>query len=147
MRKIFFDMDGTIANLYGVPTWLDDIVARNTRPYEIAEPLVDTAEFVKVLNVLRDKGYEIGIITWLAKGNDKAYNKKVATAKKEWLARTFDFTFDEIIIATYGLPKQAFGTDTDILFDDEKPNRERWNGKAYDVNDIIKNLKKIAKRG
>lgn len=147
MRKIFFDMDGTIANLYGVPTWLDDIVARETRPYEIAKPMVDVNDFINVLNELKKIGYEIGIITWLAKCNDKNYNKRVAIAKREWLAKTFNFEFDEIIIATYGLPKQAFGTDNDILFDDEKPNREKWVGKAYDVNDIVKNLKKIAKRG
>ena len=27
-----------------------------------------------------------------------------------------------------------------VLFDDEKPNRENWNGKAYDVHNILEVL-------
>ena len=35
-RTIFFDMDGTIANLYGVEGWLADIINSNERPYTSA---------------------------------------------------------------------------------------------------------------
>ena len=40
----------------------------------------------------------------------------------------------------YGKNKSEYCKNGDILFDDEKPNREKWiekNGIAYDVNNII----------
>ena len=33
MRTIWFDMDGTIANLYGVDNWLDKLHASDASPY------------------------------------------------------------------------------------------------------------------
>ena len=39
--KIWFDMDGTIANLYGVDGWLSALNAFDPSPYEIAKPLVN----------------------------------------------------------------------------------------------------------
>lgn len=44
MKKMaYFDMDGTIANFYGVDGWLDCLTAHDPRPYAVAEPLF-TAE-------------------------------------------------------------------------------------------------------
>ena len=40
---IWFDMDGTIADLYGVDGWLDNLINEDTRPYDIAKPLVNMA--------------------------------------------------------------------------------------------------------
>ena len=145
MRKIYFDMDGTIADLYGVTTWLDDITARDIRPYAIAKPLVDVNAFVEVLNTLKNLGYGIGIITWLAKCDDVEYHARVTKAKKTWLANTFNFNFDEIIVVNYGTPKQNFATKNDVLFDDEELNRKTWCGTAYNVENIVETLKKIAK--
>ena len=38
-KVLVFDMDGTLANFYGVDGWLNDLQNENPRPYEIAEPL------------------------------------------------------------------------------------------------------------
>ena len=38
-KAIFWDMDGTIADLYNVPNWLDKLRAEDTSPYREAEPL------------------------------------------------------------------------------------------------------------
>ena len=35
-KAIYFDMDGTIANLYAVENWLDMLRAFNPTPYEQA---------------------------------------------------------------------------------------------------------------
>ena len=40
-KMICFDMDGTIADLYGVDGWLDDLINKSARPYEVAKPLVN----------------------------------------------------------------------------------------------------------
>lgn len=145
MRAIYFDMDGTLANFYGVPNWLNYLVDANPHPYAVAEPLVDVEEFVRLINKLKAKGWKIGIITWLAKNSKRTFNKKVAVVKKEWLNDTFGKIFDEIIITTYGLPKNNFGDIEDILFDDEKQNRDNWFGTAYDEKNIIEVLKKLDK--
>lgn len=140
---IFFDMDGTIADLYGVENWLDYLIASDALPYEIAKPLIRLNSLARILNRLQKQGYKVGVISWLAKNSDTAYDEKVTKAKKEWLKKHLtSVNFDEIHIVKYGTPKQTFAkTENDILFDDEKKNREDWTGKAFNVNEIIEILK------
>jgi len=142
---IFFDMDGTIADLYGVNNWLDYLLASDTLPYEIAKPLVKLNSLARILNRLQRNGYKIGIISWLSKSGSDEYNNAVAEVKKDWLRKHLaSVKFDEIHIVNYGTPKQVFAkTANDILFDDEKPNRDNWTGKAFDVDEIIEILKGI----
>ena len=140
---IFFDMDGTIADLYGVENWLDYLIASDALPYEIAKPLIRLNALARILNKLQKQGYKIGVISWLAKNSNTAYDEKVIKAKKGWLKKHLaSVNFDEIHIVKYGTPKQTFAkTENDILFDDEEKNRNDWTGKAFDVNEIIKILK------
>lgn len=140
---IFFDMDGTIADLYGVENWLNYLIASDALPYEIAKPLIRLNSFARILNRLQKQGYKIGIISWLSKNSNTSYDEKVTEAKKEWLKKHLaSVNFDEIHIVEYGTPKQTFAkTKNDILFDDEKKNRDAWTGKSFDVNEIIKILK------
>lgn len=140
---IFFDMDGTIADLYGVENWLDYLIASDALPYEIAKPLIRLNALARILNRLQKQGYKIGVISWLAKNSNTAYDEKVTRAKKEWLKKHLaSVNFDEIHIVKYGTPKQTFAkTENDILFDDEEKNRNDWTGKAFNVNEIIKILK------
>ena len=140
---IFFDMDGTIADLYGVENWLDYLIASDVLPYEIAKPLIRLNALARILNRLQKQGYKVGVISWLAKNSNTAYDEKVTRAKKEWLKKHLaSVNFDEIHIVKYGTPKQTFAkTENDILFDDEEKNRNDWTGKAFDVNEIIEILK------
>jgi hypothetical protein len=140
---IFFDMDGTIADLYGVENWLDYLIASDALPYEIAKPLIRLNALARVLNRLQKQGYKVGVISWLAKNSNTDYDEKVTRAKKEWLKKHLaSVNFDEIHIVKYGTPKQTFAkTENDILFDDEEKNRNDWTGKAFDVNEIIEILK------
>ena len=141
-KAIYFDMDGTIANLYGVDGWLDCIINEYTKPYREAKALVNMRQLGRELNRLKQNGYTIGIISWLAKGATDEYNRRVAQAKRNWLAKHLSAVqFDEVHIVEYGTPKHTLGNG--ILFDDEEPNRANWIGKAYDVNDIIETLKAI----
>ena len=141
-KAIYFDMDGTIVNLYGVDDWVDCIINEYTKPYREAKALVNMRQLGRELNRLKQNGYIIGIISWLAKGATDEYNERVAQAKRNWLAKHLSAVqFDEIHIVEYGTPKQTLGNG--ILFDDEEPNRANWIGKAYDVNDIIETLKAI----
>lgn len=142
-KAINLDMDGTFINLYGVDGWLDDILARDTRPYEVAEPLVNLSALARVLNNKQRKGYQINIISWTAKNAPAEYNHRVAQAKLNWLAKRLpSVKFDNISIVDYGTPKSLCGVG--ILFDDEEPNRNEWEGEAYDVENLIEKIKKLA---
>ena len=145
MRTIFFDMDGTIADLYGVTNWLEYLMEENTLPYEIAKPLLRLSSLAKILNRLQREGYKIGIISWLSKNGTDEYNKKVTAAKEKWLRTHLkSVQFDEIHIIKYGTNKDIFRhTDKDLIFDDEEKNRKNWGGQAHDVNNIIEVLKGI----
>ena len=140
--KICFDMDGTIANLYGVENWLSDLDNESTRPYEEAKVLLNMNSLAKRLNRLQAKGHKIVIISWLSKFGSDDYNKAVTEAKKAWLKKHLgSVKFDEMNIVKYGTPKSLFCSSADdVLFDDEKPNRENWLGRAYDVNNILETL-------
>lgn len=143
--KIFFDMDGTIANLYGVENWLPMLRAENPKPYEMAKPLVNLSRLARHLNRLQRKGIEIGIISWGSKVASKEYDNAVEKAKIDWLARHLaSVNFDEIHVVPYGTPKSNFATSaSDILFDDEKLNRDNWFGKAYTEYEIFETLMAI----
>ena len=85
MKWLWLDMDGTIADLYGVDGWLDDLMAHKVRPYAQAKCLYDIYELFTTLADLKSKGYKIGIISWGSKEKNNEYDKAVAEAKKEWL--------------------------------------------------------------
>lgn len=146
MKAIYFDMDGTIADLYAVENWLEDLQNRNTRPYEQAKVMLNMAILARYLNKLQRNGYIIGIVSWLAKNSTQEYNKRVAQTKIEWLQRHLPSVhWNELHIVEYGIPKQTVVQyNNGILFDDEEPNRMNWTGTAYDVNNIIEILKGLA---
>ena len=145
-KAIYFDMDGTIADLYGVENWLPMLLNSDTTPYKVAKPLVHLATLARLLNKLQASGYAIGIVTWLSKNSTKEYEEAVATAKIEWLkSHLKSVRFNEIVIVPYGTPKSSVVENSDgILFDDEEKNRIEWCGKAYNVHNIIEILKGLA---
>ena len=141
---IFFDMDGTIADLYGVENWLEYLINNDEYPYTNAKPLVNLNSLARILNRLQKSGYRIGIISWLSKNSNNEYDEKVTAAKNKWLQKHLaSVKFDEINIVSYGTPKETFNNDNDILFDDEEPNRNNWTGRAFNVNSIIEILKSL----
>ena len=144
---IWFDMDGTIADLYGVENWLPMLRASDPTPYMVAKPLARLSRLARVLNKLQHMGYEVGVISWLSKTGTPAYNAAVTAAKYAWLAKHLpSVDFDEIHIVPYGVPKQEYKrTPADILFDDEERNRINWDGNAYTEQEIFEVLNALAK--
>ena len=145
-KAIYFDMDGTIANLYGVDNWLPKLINKDESPYKDATPMVRLATLARLLNGLQRKGYTIGIVSWLAKNSTSEYDKKVTKAKKEWLENHLkSVQFDEIHIVPYGTPKEkVVNNPNGILFDDEEQNRNNWLGNAFNEKNIIEVLKAVA---
>ena len=144
--RICFDMDGTIADLYGVNNWLEYLLQEDETPYIQAKTLLNMNTLARLLNKLQQrKGYKIGIVSWLSKNASQDYAKRIISAKKAWLAKHLHSVhFDFIEIVTYGTPKSfAAKTKNDILFDDEIGNRTEWTGTAYDVHNILEILKTL----
>lgn len=138
-KTINFDMDGTIANLYGVENWLDYLIASDPYPYIKAKPLVNMSVLARILNRLQREGWKINIISWLSKTSTPEYDKAVTNAKLKWLKTHLkSVAFDNIFIVPYGTPKYTLASG--ILFDDELNNRQMWQGTAYDVDNILKVL-------
>lgn len=138
-EKIYFDMDGTIADLYADPNWLPKLRAYDPSPYMNALPLVDMSRLARLLHKAQENDYLIGIISWLSKEPTEEYDKAVTNAKLKWLNNHLpSVKWDEIHIVAYGTPKSTVAdTFGGILFDDEEQNRAEWNGMAYTPDQIF----------
>ena len=148
-KTLVFDMDGTIANFYGVVGWLDYLKESNPTPYIVAEPLYNMEELRTVHEMLKIFGWKIVITSWLAKGSSKEFDNEVRQAKLEWLD-TFNFPYDEIHLVKYGTTKanctRKLG-GLQILVDDNEKVRNGWSlGKTINANeDIIPYLLNLIK--
>lgn len=148
MDKILvFDMDGTIADLYGVKNWLEDLRNSNPRPYMIAKPMYDMEVLTALLDVLRYQGWKIVVTTWLAMDSTKDYDDLVRKAKTWWLKENH-FPYDEIHLVKYGTTKANCTRKLggyQILVDDNEKVRKGWTlGDTIDANkNIIYELMKL----
>ena len=142
---IYFDLDGTLFDLYGVDNWLPKLRACDPSPYEDALPMQDFRVLARLLNKLQAAGYNIGVITWLSKESTPEYDEAVRRAKRKALAKRLpSVDSDEIHMVKYGTPKYAVARNPfGILFDDEEKNRERWKGAAFPPEEIFEVLKSL----
>ena len=144
-KAIYFDMDGTIADLYAVEGWLPMLEAHNATPYKKAKTMVNMNMLARLLNKAQREGYTIGIVSWLAKGSTPQYDEEVTRAKIEWLNKHLhSVQWDEVHIVAYGTPKHNIvGCPNGVLFDDEAYNRNMWTGTAYNVQNIVDTIKAL----
>lgn len=146
--KIWFDMDGTIADLYGVDGWLEMLRSFNAEAYEQAIPLCRMCSLARQLNSLKRKGHYIGIISWSSKTSTQEFDEAVDKAKRAWLAKHLpSVEWDAVYVVPYGTPKHEVCGDG-ILFDDEVKNRYDWMknaGMAFEperISEILSALNK-----
>ena len=142
---IHFDMDGTLADLYGVPNWLPYLENHDPYPYANAIPLLNLSALARKLNALQRQGYRLSIVSWLSKTSTAKYDRDVTNAKRKWLAQHLPSVhWDEVNIVPYGTPKEQFCSNpADVLFDDEERNRLSWTGKAFDIQNILEVLSSL----
>lgn len=142
---IWWDMDGTIADLYAIENWLPKLKAEDPSPYAEAKVLWNMSALARLMNRAQRAGYKLGVISWTSKGGSENYNRAVAETKMTWLRKHLaSVNFDTIKIVEYGTPKYQFKqTESDILFDDEIPNREAWGHEAFDPSEMVEILRQI----
>lgn len=154
-KVICFDMDGTIADLYVVKGWCEQLNAGEVLPYLVARPMWDMGELAFELMQLRELGFRIEIISWASKShNDVAHNRLVKEAKLAWLEE-MDLLecFDSIHVVKYGTPKHTVSAlRRGILVDDNKDVREAWEnygGETIDPTavDLLEALRILVEKG
>lgn len=136
---IWFDMDGTIADFYSVDNWLNKILNEDVSPYEEAAPLFSYEEMAQLISMLKDAGYDIGIISYAPHDCSLSMLMRTETAKREWLEKYFPYA-SKIHITTYQKPKSDFYRDGDVLVDDEIKNVMDWMDKG---GEAVMNFKKL----
>lgn len=147
--KIYFDLDGTVYDLYGVDNWLELLREEISGVYTTGNSLFDT-EFYKVVSCLLAKGVKFGVITWLSMTASPEYEENTRTEKLNWCKEHLPF-IETFVAQSYGTPKQnaiKSRTKNDILIDDNAEVLKVWcNGKTrtgYQVTNE-KNVTQILK--
>ena len=149
-KMICFDMDGTIADLFSVPDWKARLDAEDPTPYVMAPPLWDMEALREVLIHLASKGWEIRVISWLAKDSSPSYKTAVRVAKLDWLKR-YNFPYDVAHLVQYGTTKADCVrrvANPGILIDDNEKVRNGWHlGYTIDPmnEDLIERLNELAR--
>ena len=126
--KIFFDMDGTIADLYNYPDWLDNILAENDIMFKWLAPMYSYSEMLALQEQFDN--CELEIITWTPMNASPEYCQKVEEAKRIWIEGIYPGIFSRINVLPYGVPKQYAHTTRAknmILVDDNQEVLAMWN--------------------
>lgn len=149
MITIVFDMDGTVADLYGRENWLKEI--RNEElDFSTLKPLVNMDAIEKDI---KEKSYsgeiKFVIITWSPMNCSQEYHLKVSRQKQEWVERHMPY-ISEFYCLPYGVPKQDAPirrTEKMYLLDDNSEVIEMWRTEeqkmgvlvsdVYDVNEAV----------
>ncbi len=149
IKKILcFDLDGTLADLYNVPNWLEKLQASDPSPYREAKPIYNMQKLISILNILIKQGWEVRIISWLAKNSTKEYKTAVRKAKREWLAK-YKFPCTTAHLIAYGTTKADSVRNIAapaILIDDNYKIRKGWHlGETIDpINEnLIERLQNL----
>lgn len=143
VKKIWFDMDGTIADLYGVEDWLSYLRKEDTHPYDIAKPMLNFSLFARFIHKLQNLGWEFGIVSWTSKVGSEFFNEQIAISKIKWLNKHLpSVEWDYIEIIPYGVNKFEL-CGGGVFFDDEIGNREAWGENAFEPQLIIEKMKEL----
>lgn len=128
-KTIYFDMDGTIANLYEANNWLERLLAEEKGLFANLETMHDKEELTEIMNDLINLGFGVEVITWTPKDVTRDYIKVVENEKREWIRQNFPM-IKKVTCLDYGTPKQnALRTreQEQILVDDNLEVNAKWN--------------------
>lgn len=125
---IYFDLDGTVYDLYGQPDWLERITTlADPTAYATDDLLVDRERLHEILDALTAQGWKVGVVTWLALGASREYDAAVRRVKRGWIRKHLP-QVSEVHIVKYGTPKHRIVRNRAdaILVDDNAEVRDSW---------------------
>lgn len=148
MKAIYFDMDGTIADLYGYEGWERLLREEDITPYQDCKPLVNMKELNDILMQFVNFGIIIGVISWGAMNCSKEYTRRTKKVKVAWCEQYLT-CITEYHVVKYGTPKHWVRKEGDsILVDDNAEVRAAWRGETIDAScpyKMIEQLKQLLK--
>ena len=135
INSIVFDMDGTIADLYGLPNWLERLRDSDPNAYLECSPLVDMEQLDNLIARYQAQGVAVEVVSWGAMGGSNDYLASTAIAKRQWLKRHLKSRLNAVYVVPYGTPKHSVVADSasSILVDDNKSVRDQWSGETLDA--------------
>ena len=133
MNSIWFDMDGTIAELYKVKNWLSDLRSNDWSVYDRCLPRAHYERINAAIEALIENGWQVGVITWASKGIDFGGElNAISDIKFEWLCRFFPALADgRFACIPYGYDKGQFMLE---MYDDYNP---------YDISYLVDDNKEV----
>lgn len=143
-QTIYFDLDGTLYDLYNVAEWLPRITTNeDATAYAEGDCLYDLDALHAAIDTLIAKGFHIGVITWLAadwdmpNGFTREYLREVRRVKRAWVKKHLPQA-TEVHVVKYGTPKHHIAKTNGVLVDDNAEVRAKWNlGLTIDATDDI----------
>lgn len=135
MKKttIYFDLDGTLFDLYGKTNWLDFLENEKSGIFIEGNfmPNIEIGKLLELISKLLSYGVNFEVITWLPKQASKNYEEICEKEKRIWVEKNLPF-IQKINCQSYGIPKQkAINQKTSrmILIDDNEDICRNWETK------------------
>lgn len=128
MKRVYLDMDGTIADLYNVKQWLERIKSNDSNLFVECEPIITQDE---LFEVFPPNEYDISILSMTPKDCSDSYAADVIRQKNEWLDMHFP-NLKKRIYKKYSYNKNLKNSKDAILVDDNKKIRDCYRGIALD---------------
>lgn len=143
-KAVYFDLDQTLADLAGVPQWLEKLYKEDASPYADATPLVDMVRLAAIIAKLRSAGVTVGVISWGAMDGTTKYTREVKRVKMAWCKR-YGLVFDEFHVVKYNTPKHWVAKcKRSILVDDNSEVRQTWTlGATVDASDSSRMMEQL----
>lgn len=70
-KTVWFDMDGTLYDLYNIPNWLEELQDENPNVFYDGEPMYNPYRINQAIEALIAHGWDVGVVTWAPMGVDK----------------------------------------------------------------------------
>ena len=127
--KVYFDLDGTVFDLYGKSNWLEILRTEQIGAFQGSFlPEIDLNEFYATIEHLSIYGVQFAVISWLPMQASPEYEEICRQEKNEWILENLPFV-SEVSIVPYGIPKQDCiikRAQRMILLDDNAEVCEMW---------------------
>lgn len=160
-KTVWFDMDGTLYDLYNIPGWLELLQLEEPGIFQHGQPMYNSFFIRQAILALIAHGWQVGVITWAPKGvaEEEPFFIETKRAKQEWLRRHYPELLENFYCLPYGESKSVCACDhwkersldpdmgVQILVDDNMLVRDEWvsgwesHFKTIDANsDYVKTL-------
>lgn len=123
-KIVYFDMDGTIANLYAVNNVFERLDNLDAKVYEEATPII---KYIEMLKEFKAMGYKVIILSCLGMISEKQFDIDTIKYKNNWLDKYVGKEYiDDRMFIEYTKHKENYVKEGGILVDDDDKVLCNW---------------------